>query len=168
MRPALRGTGLAHAPKCQRPRRRRPQAPRLPLAKHNRCIMFSPAGRLRSARGAGHLDFERNDAARTVSSAMTTRGASRLSPATPCPGAQRRHDDALSDEGRSCGSVRRDTPARPHMCTARPPVATPYRRPRSGDAPAAEHRDSGHPRHCVGATIASPKIMGASSAREGT
>lgn len=47
------------------------QAPRLPLARHNRCIMSPPAGRLRSSIRAARYGFGARCAARTVSSAPT-------------------------------------------------------------------------------------------------
>jgi hypothetical protein len=111
------------------------QAPRLPLAKHNRCIMFPPAGRLRSARGAVTSGSGARGAARTVSPATRMLVNATLSPATPCSGARRlgagRHRAGAS------GGVRRVTPHPPPRRASRPPVATPYRRPRCVDAPTA-------------------------------
>jgi hypothetical protein len=98
--------------------------------------MLPPPGRLRSA-----------SRATTYGSRSTTRGSHRVAgdDARHCnldhARQRRRHRARVRDVStahgvvRSFGIARRLTPAHPHNCTARPPVATPYRRPPYGTAP---------------------------------
>jgi hypothetical protein len=103
------GHGLARTETTTRSRRRQ-QAPRLPLAKHNKCIMFPSAGRLRSARWAVQHDSERD--ARLAPCRRRRQRATHYD-------SRRRHRarvrdfDALSDDGRACGAGRRHTPPAP-------------------------------------------------------
>jgi hypothetical protein len=88
MRRALRGTWLAtETADDARVTADGWQAPRLPRAKHNRCIMFPPAGGLRSSRCEALCGSERH--ARTAASWRTLCGrcaARHCAPPAPTSG----------------------------------------------------------------------------------